>query len=1032
MYRNFIEECDNSKKIQRQQSTAKQTNLLKFVKDGKGDTASKINKISQFLLILRDHYIIRRLSDVGKEIRQAVCNLLTKQTKSYFLEIFSGKISSYYKFFLSDSVDSIKIQYLGLLYERIEKNILEEEELITKILSESRKIILNLCLKDENKLAKPAIIIIEILSEMNLLSDETVNSLLPHLFNSEIQIRNLITKVVMNTILNFTSTENKESNDLTLENFVEVIEFFYKLSANDNNMISILVRNFHSKSEFLKRYDYFFKLLSILLKLERNDNLVFNQPPNVLISTLIKTLSFTIRELQMNIESSLEKAQSDLCKNEEFINLFCVNIHNIVNNLMMDDIDNFNEILSLFEYFKIYDQNLIKFEEKTFSEILLSLQKAFFLNYNLDKIKLNSYEILMENLLKAIQTLKNNKQLNYLNQDSFDRLTLSLNESFINLYQKDISKKTNISSLNYQKIYTIYLQYLSLLKYNNLSNTSFIISESMFFIIRILNHCSQNYNNLKESNINDLIERIILVCLNLGNEIIFNEFNSIINSNNRMDISVDNKIKEFVNNRANFLLFIHNLIEIPDNNDNFKFSSILKLKTKGLCFLFEIYIYSTSEKLKENSVFSELYYAIPNLLTDILSNFLSKNILKFFDEFANLIIEKQREDEKNDEEEVDIEDKKSQESDEEIDEKKKEITENVEKKVEIVDEKDEILKRKKNEEFNIIFSNFKLICESFSRLLVLNLGIFKFKNFCSIYFECFILLKMPIIIKNITSIVIERILEKELENFVELDQFSKQNNPINIIMYFITKITIKLFTNKSTILDFREFDFSEKLNMINNMWKTYVKSIKQKRLKKKFKDSLNKDKSFFTNYIYNSLLMTIEQTEEFEENGKKEIQVKNIKMLEILQIFLKSKLFYEEKDYKQILVAFIKMCEDIDKLDNVNPQHYTSIARFKKLLVSKAKLYRTEILEDSKFKNTDKNDVIKEEDHEEDEEKGSMNNERKVSEEEKEDLETKSDINKVIKNKKTTIIKSSNKKKRNFDKSGMNEDSSTKKRKKNI
>ena len=357
LYRNFIEECENSKKVQRQLSTAKQTNLLKFAKDGRGDTASKINKINQFLLILKDHYIIRRLSDVAKEIRQAVCELLTKQTKSYFLEIFGGKISNYYKFFLSDPVDSIKIKYLGLLYERIDKNIPEEEQLITKILSESRKIIINLCLKDENKLAKPAIRIIEILSEMNLLSDETVNSLLPHLFNSEVQIRNLITKVVLNTILNFSPLEskddNKDSKDFTFENFIEVIEFFYKLSANDNNMISILVGNFYHKSEFLNRFDYFFKLLSVLLKQERDDNLVFNHPIEILISTVIKTLIYSIREMQMSLESAIEKDQSAISKNEEFINLFCINIHYILNNLMIEDIDNFNEILNLFQYFKI-------------------------------------------------------------------------------------------------------------------------------------------------------------------------------------------------------------------------------------------------------------------------------------------------------------------------------------------------------------------------------------------------------------------------------------------------------------------------------------------------------------------------------------------------------------------------------------------------------------------------------------------------------------------------------------------------------
>jgi hypothetical protein len=278
----------------------------------------------------------------------------------------------------------------------------------------------------------------------------------------------------------------------------------------------------------------------------------------------------------------------------------------------------------LFEYFVIFDQNLVKFEQTSFLEILESLKKAFFLNYSFEKIKLEAYESLIEKLIKAIHILQNNKSLVGLNKDyktSFDELSVSLNENFLILYKKEIQKNSNLNSLNFQKIYTIYVQFFSLLKYNNLSNTIFVISDSMFFLIKILNHCSQNYKSLVQNSQNDIFERLLITCLNLGNEIIYNDFNKYVNMSTKINLefSMNNsKVKEYVNNRTNFFQFIYNLIQMPDDQDKQLYFSMLRIKSRGICILFEIYIYSTSEKLKEIPSFSDLYYSIPNLLRSLM------------------------------------------------------------------------------------------------------------------------------------------------------------------------------------------------------------------------------------------------------------------------------------------------------------------------------------------------------------------------------------------------------------------------------
>lgn len=966
-YENFIEDLQNNKKVLKKASTAKQSTLNKYLTENKADPSSKINKILQFINILRDHYIIRRISDVDKDIRKSICDTITKLSKHSFTEVFTGKLPNYYKFFLSDSFDSIKVRYLGILYERIEKNEKEEEEIVMKILKDSRKIIINLCLKDNNKLAKPAIRIIEILSEMKLLTEETVNSLLPHLFNSETSIRNLISRVVLNTILNFSKKQDsqrhseikdeemEEEEEFTFDNFVEVIEFFFKLSANEPNMISILVNNFYSSSNFLLHFDFYFRLLSILLNQEKDEQIEVTQPHTSLITTVIRTLNFTVKELQKKIEEMIERDLKLVSKNEEFVNLMFINLHNMMNCLMIDDIENFNELLNLFESFKIYDQSLVKFEEKNFLEILKSLQKAFILNYTIEKIKLESYESLMEKLLKATQLLKNNETLIAINKEykkNFEKLSLSLNESFINLYQSEVSQTSSSQSTpKFEKTYMILIQFYSLLKYNNLSSSTFKISDALTNIIDILKVVAKNFVLLSEKYQTGLIERVMLTCLNIANEIVFCEFNKLLRSHllANADLNLKNqKLEEFVKNRNNLFLFIQSLIQQSDVEDKFLNFSLLRVKTRAACIMLEIFIYSASEKLKDSHSLNTLYYPIPSMTTELLQSFMKKNFIPFLDEFSSNLTEK------NEEPLDEDEDKQAQDSDNEVEKDTEKMKENQQ------DNQDEEARRKaKNEDFGYIFVNFKHLCESFSKLLVLNLGIFKHKELCTLYFECFLLLKMPVVIKNITKIVFERIYEKELENYKSQVEISKvDSNPLNIILYYVTKVSMRVYNEKSSLYNYRTFSFEERKEMISRLWTPYAQCLKDFKIKKK-ENVMNKDKLFYTNFIFNCLVTAFESPENIKEGEKIVIRLKNVQLLDIICLYFKPKTYFEEKDYKQLLVSLIKMTEEVSSTEkNLVYNDIKTIERLKKDLVKKAKLYKFDFGEAEKDKS---NQPIKEE-----------------------------------------------------------------------
>ena len=209
---------------------------------------NKIEILNELIILLKENFIIKKINDISKEIRTIIAETLYKISKKNFNLLFcDSKLIQLFPYVLNDPNLSIRIKYLTLLYdkiselnnedneeeekeneenkenksnnsssEKIKNNIgnLEEEKeeslkLIMKIFSLIKDILLSICIDEDNNLSKIGIQIIELLSNQKILEIKTINQLLPHLFNPELGIRILISKIIISYILNF---ENKNEN----------------------------------------------------------------------------------------------------------------------------------------------------------------------------------------------------------------------------------------------------------------------------------------------------------------------------------------------------------------------------------------------------------------------------------------------------------------------------------------------------------------------------------------------------------------------------------------------------------------------------------------------------------------------------------------------------------------------------------------------------------------------------------------------------------------------------------------------------
>jgi hypothetical protein len=133
----------------------------------------------------------------------------------------------------------------------------------------TREAILGICIKDEKSLSKEGIKILEILSQQKILELKTVQQLIPHLFNPQIEIRLIIAKIVHSYIFNTSSSDSKiyslsNSNidtinsqkftSLDYDSLFKFIEFVYKLSDNDDKMVAILIDDFQDSVKYLSHF----------------------------------------------------------------------------------------------------------------------------------------------------------------------------------------------------------------------------------------------------------------------------------------------------------------------------------------------------------------------------------------------------------------------------------------------------------------------------------------------------------------------------------------------------------------------------------------------------------------------------------------------------------------------------------------------------------------------------------------------------------------------------------------------------------
>ena len=102
--------------------------------------------------------------------------------------------------------------------------------------------------------------IIDLLSFQKILEPKTVHQLLPHLFNPEIGIRTLVSRIVISYILNF---ENENDNDVkhvhSIKDVQFLVEFTQKLTDNENQMVEIIVDDLFNCLNIFKDFQIFFE-----------------------------------------------------------------------------------------------------------------------------------------------------------------------------------------------------------------------------------------------------------------------------------------------------------------------------------------------------------------------------------------------------------------------------------------------------------------------------------------------------------------------------------------------------------------------------------------------------------------------------------------------------------------------------------------------------------------------------------------------------------------------------------------------------
>ena len=939
---------------------------------------NKIEILNELIILFKENFIIKKIYDISKEIRSMIAETLYKISKKNFnLLFFDNKLVQLFPYVLNDPHSSIKIKYLTLLYDKLselnnedneeeeenEENknneitskkinnnmeVLEEEKeeslkLIMKIFSLTKDIILSISIDEDKNLSKMGIRIIELLSNQNILESKTINQLLPHLLNPELGIRILISKIIISYILNFEKKNENKKYIHSINDVHTLVEFTHKLTDNNNKLVSIIVDNFYNYLEIFKNFKIFFDFIDEQLN---NSNCEL-----YLIHCALLIIKYSISKIQNIIEN--EDKSNLIPINDDFINLIIKKIilylkkfkvplfENIIQN---SQIKILNISLDLFNNLKIYGKNSLNFPFDSIKDIINEIIMIFFSNtsaFGENEMKNNeddkeSFEInfnnentlfekLCNNLLNGILCIINNKELyeffqynqtkliedfiygNLKDKNSLKIKFISIfkNEildnntysKFINTDMKNISECIGLLNDNlFIKLYNIFTQMNYILIYFpkifNEDNINF--SQFISFLLKILSLNLSSIPSNEKLLFNFKFNKMILTLIETLNIFLFTK----LESKNKLI-----QINEYCNLRNDIYNLFFSIINMNYNESNFTYNNhILIIKTKVIGIFLDSLVFVSNDNIKNQ----DLKFIITTQIENLLIQFMRDNFIKFFIDYNKYL-------KNNNEIENDSNKKKERKSMSYI--------------------KHSIFK----DEYSLKTLCLKIIVNKFSRLLLLNFSMFKYIEFCCIYFETFYLIQYINSIEKVSNYTLEALMDREIQHFIELKKNEPENkNYLTIIIFYLTKISMKIFNEKSLLFPNEGINllYEDKVEMIGRFINNYSRILKK--LKNKYKDEniFEKDKIFFENFILNGINFSLENKIP-NKNDSKIIDIENVYFLEIIKIFLKTNLFFNESDIKNFIVAYLNMSKNIELEDGININHIKFMEKFKNYLLNK-------------------------------------------------------------------------------------------------
>ena len=437
----IIAEYGKTKKLLKQEenkrSRKKGANRSQKMEDSKyREIYNLSNNLSEYINDLKKNFIVHKICDYSKEIRMLICEMFEKVSKNYFNIVFGEfNLVEFFNFFLQDPSSTIRVKYLQILYDKLnaineyedaskktkkmddyleakesqqkeqgdkqqedkekdlsktthisnyhptDNDLKESMSIIIEILNNTKATILSICVKENSFLAKSGIKILELLSKQNILETKTVNNLLLHLFNEEPKIRNLISQIAINYILNF---EQPNKDGIIAKPSIDHVHFLNQLSlrltGKVTNMMKIFVDDFFDGLKIIKNYKLLFDYVNYLLN---QDEIEFDLLQNIfiLIDCSIKIVRSKIDDID---QKDYIKKYDEFC--EELINRisdFLKKLRFIKNEKDSNQNSNFdliNNLLQLLQNFKLYPTSSFNIPLETVKQILLELKKTFFIS----------------------------------------------------------------------------------------------------------------------------------------------------------------------------------------------------------------------------------------------------------------------------------------------------------------------------------------------------------------------------------------------------------------------------------------------------------------------------------------------------------------------------------------------------------------------------------------------------------------------------------------------------------------------------